>query len=98
MSQGRHIALKIQECHPPNTLSCPAPKAQAEFTNEVSKVNGHLRGVSWCAHSHRVTSFPDLLTCRLIFLHSQEPQNAALQASGNGSYGMISLEESVLHC
>lgn len=71
MSQGRHIALKVQECHPPNILSYPAPKVRAEFTNEVRQINGQQQGMRWCAHSPRVTSLPDLPTCRLILLHSQ---------------------------
>lgn len=44
MSQD--IALQVQGCHPPNGLSCPAHKVQAEFNNEVQKVDGRLRGMS----------------------------------------------------
>lgn len=40
------MVLKVQGCHPPNGLSCPAHEVQAEFNNEVQKVNRHLWDVS----------------------------------------------------
>lgn len=96
MSQSTHTALKKQEYHPPNTLSCPTPPAQAEFRIHqlIQTDQGHLQIMSW-----------QTLTEQLAFLISrpaanifqnQESQHAP-HASGNEFWGHL-IEESVLHC